>query len=130
MSYTLMANSTSVRRDSDNAMIPNDPANLDWVAYQTWLGAGNTPSLAPSAPEQVPSCQLWQLQAVLTAAQGVLVQNAVATLNNPAVSAFFAHGTNVIPANSTTLGSLATAIGIDPSTLPTLIAEAAAIAIP
>ena len=86
------------------------------------------PYVAPPGP--VPSCQLWQLQSVLTTAQWTAAQNAVAAMNNPAITAFFQHGTNVIPANSTTLASLATAIGVDPATLPALVAQAAAVAIP
>lgn len=56
MAYTLIANSTSVTRDSDGATIPNDPRNCDWQAYQLWLAAGNTPNPAPpSQPTLVQS---------------------------------------------------------------------------
>lgn len=35
-----------ILRVSDNANIPNDILNKDWVAYQAWLGQGNTPLAA------------------------------------------------------------------------------------
>ena len=34
---------TSIRRLSDNAFIPFDPANTDYIAYLAWLEEGNTP---------------------------------------------------------------------------------------
>ena len=39
--YQLRTN--GVKRLSDNANIPNNPANRDWRKYQIWLAKGNTP---------------------------------------------------------------------------------------
>jgi hypothetical protein len=35
-----------IKRLSDNAFIPMDPANTDYQEYLEWLEAGNTPSPA------------------------------------------------------------------------------------
>ena len=51
--YQLTANDNTVIRTEDQACIPNDPANRDWVEYQNWLALGNVPDpYVP--PEPVP----------------------------------------------------------------------------
>jgi hypothetical protein len=36
-------NPNQIKRLPDNALIPNDSSNSDWIAYQEWVAAGNTP---------------------------------------------------------------------------------------
>ena len=94
------------------------------------IAAGTTPTPYTPPPPPVPTCQLWQLQAVMTAAQWTAAENAVTALNNPAVSAFFAHGTNVIPADSTTLLALGTAIGLTADQVTAMVQQASSVSIP
>lgn len=39
-----------IKRLADQAFIPPDPDNTDFVQYQAWLAAGNTPLPAPEPP--------------------------------------------------------------------------------
>ncbi len=36
----------AILRTTDNANIPNDSRNRDWIEYQAWLALGNTPDPA------------------------------------------------------------------------------------
>lgn len=40
-----------IKRLSDNAFIPFDPANTDYAEYLKWLDAGNSPLPADAQPE-------------------------------------------------------------------------------
>jgi hypothetical protein len=44
---------TSIKRLSDGAFIPPDPANTDYAAYLAWVEEGNMPDPAP-VPEPAP----------------------------------------------------------------------------
>jgi hypothetical protein len=48
--YQHTLDAQSVKRLSDNAFIPFDPANTDYQAYLAWLAEGNEP-LPPDEPE-------------------------------------------------------------------------------
>ena len=48
-----LTNGETIKRLSDNAFIPPDPANTDYAIYLEWLKEGNTPEPAPAPPAPV-----------------------------------------------------------------------------
>ena len=49
-----LTNNDAVIRTADQAYIPSDPANRDWVEYQKWLEAGGVPDPYAPPPEPEP----------------------------------------------------------------------------
>lgn len=49
MAYQL-THGNNIKRLSDGAIIPPDPANRDFAEYTAWLAEGNEPDPAPEPP--------------------------------------------------------------------------------
>jgi len=50
-----LTDTDSVIRTADGALIPNDPANRDWVEYQAWLDDGGVPDPYVPPPQVPPT---------------------------------------------------------------------------
>ena len=83
MMYSLMLNSQSVRRISDNAIIPMDDGNADYQSYLAWVAAGNTPEPESRDPVTVPltGVQFHAMIGILGLTEAV--NTAVAALDEP-----------------------------------------------
>ena len=78
MTYKLMK--FGVQRISDGALIPLDTDNMDWVRYQEWLAAGNTPQAADPEPAPLPpQPTLADVIVVLSTTQKAALDAAVAS---------------------------------------------------
>ena len=55
MKYKYIYNSTSIVRLLDNAIIPADLNNTDYVAFLKWVDGGNTPG-----PADLPPAPTWE----------------------------------------------------------------------
>lgn len=67
---------SGVQRLADGACIPPTMDNRDWVEYQQWLKAGNTPLLADPAPLVISQPTVTDVIAALTS-KGILTQSDV-----------------------------------------------------
>jgi hypothetical protein len=61
MTYQL-THSETIKRLSDNAFIPQDPANTDYQQYLLWLEEGNEPLPPDPIPEPTPLTPQEKLQ--------------------------------------------------------------------
>lgn len=61
--YQLTASSSAIVRLSDQAIIPADPANMDYASYLAWLANGNAPD--PYIPPPPPVPTITKAQALL-----------------------------------------------------------------
>lgn len=52
-----LTQTSSVIRNSDDALVPDDPFNRDWQEYQKWLADGSVPDpyVAPPTPAPEPT---------------------------------------------------------------------------
>ena len=96
-------------------------------------GSGNVVETYATQPITiaVPTCPVWQIKAVLTAAQATAVAAAIAASPNAAtLQAFWETGGAPVPANSTTLLALGAAIGLTAAQVTALVQQAAEVQIP
>jgi hypothetical protein len=134
MTYTLILNSNSVSRDADGAVIPSDPLNTDYQAYEAWTADGNTPTPAPIPPVVVPaSVTRWQAMQQMLATPS-LVHAAPATVFSDVQAAVTATGGSVLLAwqnqayvyrNGPFVAGIATPLGLTPAILDSLFIAAA-----
>ena len=60
MTYTLTETPDVIVRDEDQALIPNDPDNVDYQEYLAWLDEGNEPTpYSPPPPSKAQEAAAW-----------------------------------------------------------------------
>lgn len=118
-----------IQRESDNALIPNDPLNTDWRNYQAWLDMGNSPNPAPTLPDSVPQV-ISRFQARAALLQEGLLKEAEALVNQADDLTKLAWAEAVeFKRGSPMVLELGSRLGLTEDDLDTLFRQAAAITI-
>jgi hypothetical protein len=90
MSYQQAAFSEGILRLEDGALIPVDPGNADYQAYQAWLAEGNSPQPAESGSPLPDYWAFWEHLLGTSAYQAIGQQAAASLPMNTAVTEFVA----------------------------------------
>ncbi len=81
----------TILRLTDNAFIPPDPVNADYVQYLVWLEEGNTPEPAPAPPAPGPDyLAFWDALMVSTVYASIREQSFTSLPMNTLATEFIA----------------------------------------
>jgi len=122
-----LTSGTAVIRETDGAAIPADPANADYIAYQTWLAAGNTPDPYVAPPATVPLA-VNAMQAKVALSRAGLLSSVQAWVNSQdAETQLIWASAQSFNRSSTLIGNAAAALGLSSAQVDALFVSAAAI---
>ena len=114
MIYQLTENSNIIKRLSDGAFIPTDPANFDYQAYLAWVDEGNVAAayVAPALTWEQYQQQAKVLLDKVTGSSGTVIRCYIAGIPLPAEwQTYIADLRAIIKATS---GDVTTALPIQP----------------
>ena|SRR5258708_39681496 len=109
-----LTQTSGVKRLSDEAFIPADNGNRDWIAYQAWLAAGNVPSPAPAAPSAPIVVSAASLRRALSA-KGWLVAVRGAVAGADVLTQELWSAASTFPMDDPMVGAIGAAIGKAPA---------------
>jgi hypothetical protein len=105
--YQLIANSNSVIRIDDGAVIPEDDSNTDRMAYKAWLAGGNVPTPADVPDWRTPIMDDYRIRrdAYLSRLAGIAIFEGSTDGTVRAAAGVFRQRLLDIPAAATVVGA-------------------------